>query len=267
MSYTVKQLADLAGVSPRTLHYYDQIGLLRPEKVARNGYRCYDDPAMLRLQQILFFKELGFSLEQIREIMEQPGFDLQLALRLHKAGLQERLERLKRLIATVDRTIMNLEGAYPMNKRQYFEGFSEEKQKQYEQEIRQRYGDKAFEGVTDWNSYTPQQKAAIQAESKAIYADLAEILEHTLEAGEGAMHFQSASHLEGKYLAAVRAAQPILARWHQHLRYFYEPKVERLRGLGELYCEHPDFRATFTKIHPALPEFMKIAIEVYCDEL
>ena len=66
MSYTVKQLADLAGVSPRTLHYYDQIGLLRPEKVARNGYRCYDDPAMLRLQQILFFKELGFSLEQIR---------------------------------------------------------------------------------------------------------------------------------------------------------------------------------------------------------
>ncbi len=147
MSYTVKQLADLAGVSPRTLHYYDQIGLLRPEKVARNGYRCYDDPAMLRLQQILFFKELGFSLEQIREIMDQPGFDLQLALQLHKAGLQERLERLKRLIATVDKTILNLEGAYPMKKRQYFEGFSEEKQKQYEQEIRQRYGDKAFEGV------------------------------------------------------------------------------------------------------------------------
>ena len=192
MSYTVKQLADLAGVSPRTLHYYDQIGLLRPEKVARNGYRCYDDLAMLRLQQILFFKELGFSLEQIREIMDQPGFNLQQALQLHKAGLQERLERLKRLIATVDRTILNLEGAYPMNKRQYFEGFSEEKQKRYEQEIRQRYGDKAFEGVTDWNSYTPQQKAAIQAESEAIYADLAEILDQTLNAGEGATHFESA---------------------------------------------------------------------------
>ena len=116
-----------------------------------------------------------------------------------------------------------------MKKGQYFKAFSEEKQQHYEQEIRQRYGDKAFEGVTDWNSYTPEQKAAIQVESQA--------------------------------------AQPILARWHQHLRCFYEPSVERLRGLGQLYCMHPDFRTTFTGFHPALPEFMKLAIELYCDKL
>ena len=204
MSYTVKQLADLAGVSPRTLHYYDQIGLLRPEKVARNGYRFYSDPAMLRLQQILFFKELGFSLEEIRQILDRPDFDLLQALQLHKVGLQERLERLKRLIDTVDKTILNLEGAYPMKKRQYFEAFSEEKQQQYEQEIRQRYGEKAFEGVHDWNSYSPEQKAAIQAESEAIYGDLAAILERTLGAEEAATHFRSASQLEGKYRKQYR---------------------------------------------------------------
>lgn len=258
MSYTVKQLADLAGVSPRTLHYYDQIGLLEPEQIGENGYRYYSDRAMLRLQQILFFKELGFSLEEIREIMDRPDFDLLQALRLHKAGLQERLERLKRLITTVEKTLLNLEGAYPMKNRQYFEGFSEEKQKQYEQEIRQRYGEKAFEGVRDWNSYTPEQKATIQAESEAIYGDLAAILESS----------GIASHLEfTPDSPELQAAQPIIAHWHQHLRYFYEPSIARLRGLGQLYCEHPDFRATFTKIHPTLPDFMKQAIEVYCDRL
>ncbi len=155
-----------------------------------------------------------------------------------------------------------------MKKKQYFEAFSEEKQKRYEQEIRQRYGDKAFEGVTDWNSYTPEQKANIQAESAAIYNELGTILEQTLGTGaEAAAHFSSAAPLEGKCLLAIQAAQPIIARWRQHLRYFYEPTTERLRGLGELYVEHPEFRATFTKFHPALPEFLKRAIEVYCDKL
>ncbi len=260
MSYTVKQLADLAGVSPRTLHYYDEIGLLHPEKVEHNGYRSYDDPSLLRLQQILFFKELGFSLEEIRKIVDRPGFDLLEALRLHRAGLQERRQRLEQLIDTVDKTILNLEGAYPMKKSQYFAGFSEEKQKQYEQEIRQRYGEQAFEGVRDWNSYTPEQKAKIQAEGEAIYAGLAEILAQAEVSGASPQEFTPDS-------PEIQAAQPLIARWRQHLRYFYEPSVERLRGLGQLYCEHPDFRATFTEIHPALPEFMKLAIEVYCDKL
>ncbi len=181
------------------------------------------------------------------------------ALRLHKVGLQERLERLKRLIATVDKTIMNLEGAYPMKKRQYFEAFNEEKQKQYEQEIRQRYGEQAFVGARDWNSYTAEQKAAIQAESEAIYMDLGAILD---EAGiTGALPELTTDSPE------IQAAQPVIARWRQHLRYFYEPTVERLRGLSQLYCEHPDFRAAFIRIHPALPEFMKLAIGVYCDRL
>jgi len=146
-----------------------------------------------------------------------------------------------------------------MGQKQYFEGFNEEKQKHYEQEIRERYGENAFDGVTDWNSYSAEQKARIQAESKAIYHDLAVILE-----GLSEVELENTPRFED---AALQAAQPILARWRQHMRYFYEPTPEVLRGLGQLYCENPDFRATFTRFHPALPDFLMAAIQVYCDRL
>ncbi len=246
MAYTVKQLADLAGVSIRTLHYYDQIGLLRPETYGQNGYRYYGESAMLRLQQILFFKELDFSLEQIQAVIDRPDFDVLHALQSHRAALQHKSARLERLIQTIDTTILHLKGKTQMSKQQYFEGFSEEKQKQYEQEIRRRYGDQAFEDVTDWNSYTAEQKADIQEQSKAIYRDLAANMHKGPQSPE---------------------VQQIIARWHQHLRYFYEPSVERLRGLAQLYNEHPDFVATFTRIHPDLPPFLRRAIEYYCQGL
>src|SRR5690348_1905115 len=133
--YAVKQLSDLAGVSVRTLHYYDEIGLLKPSSVSENGYRSYDDLAVLRLQQILFYREMGLGLLQIRDIIDSPEFDLVASLRSHRAELQTRIERLQALMITVDSTIMHLVGEIDMSKKQLFAGFSEEKQKQYEQEI------------------------------------------------------------------------------------------------------------------------------------
>jgi len=143
--FTVKQLSDLAGISPRTLHYYDEIGLLKPASHGDNGYRYYGEEALPRLQQILFFKELDFSLDEIRAIMAQPGFDVVHALQVHRQALLERVERLNRLIQTIDNTTLHLRGQFTMKKKDYFAGFSEEKQKQYEEEIRQRYGEKAFD--------------------------------------------------------------------------------------------------------------------------
>jgi DNA-binding transcriptional MerR regulator len=246
MVYTVKQLADLASVSPRTLHYYDEIGLLKPTTYGDNGYRYYDEEAVLRLQQILFFKELGFSLEDILEIVGDPEFDVLHALQIHRIALQQQVTRLNSLIHTVDQTIRHLRGEQQMKEPEFFEGFSDEKQKQYEQEIRERYGEKAFEGVTDWNSYSAAQKATIQAEGKAIYRDLVANIGKSPDSPE---------------------VQAIIARWHQHLRYFYEPSVERLLGLAELYNEHPDFLANFKKMHPDLAEFMRKAIKHYCSQL
>ena len=212
--YTVKQLSDLAGISPRTLHYYDEIGLLRPATHGDNGYRYYGEDSLPRLQQILFFKELDFSLDEIRTVMAQPGFDVAHALQVHRQALLERVERLNRLIQTIDKTTLHLKGQKTMKKKEYFEGFSEEKQKEYEKEIRQKYGEKAFEGVTDWNSYTPEQKKRIIAESDAIYTDIAAVMDRGYASPE---------------------VQQIIARWHQHLRYFYEPSTERLLGLGQMY--------------------------------
>jgi UDP-N-acetyl-D-mannosaminuronic acid transferase (WecB/TagA/CpsF family) len=164
---------------------------------------------------------------------------------VHRQALLERVERLNRLIQTIDKTTLHLKGQKTMKKKEYFEGFSEEKQKEYEKEIRQKYGEKAFEGVTDWNSYSPEQKKRIIAESAAIYDDIVAVM--------------------GKGYASPEVQQ-IIARWHQHLRYFYEPSTERLLGLGQMYTEHPEFVAKFRAIHPDLPEFLNQAIQYYCKD-
>jgi hypothetical protein len=153
-----------------------------------------------------------------------------------------------RLIHTVDLTVLNLKGQLPMNQPQLFEGFSEEKQAQYEQEVRERWGDNPVteQSFQQWANYTAAHQANILAEGGVIYRDLAAAMDQD---------------------PASPAVQALIARWHQHLRYFYEPSIEMLRGLGQMYVEHPDFRATFEKLHPDLPEFLQQAITDYCDRL
>ena len=102
-AYTVKQLSRLAGVSVRTLHYYDEIGLLRPSRVGEYGSRIYEYEAVLRLQQILFYKELGLSLDEIGQVLEQPEFDVLRALEAHREALRQRLGRLRRFTGTAAR--------------------------------------------------------------------------------------------------------------------------------------------------------------------
>ncbi len=244
--YTVKQLAALAGVSARTLHYYDEIGLLRPERSPANGYRIYQRSAVLRLQQILFLRELGLSLDEIRAVLDRPDLDLVRVLEEHRHALRGRQERLARLIDTVERTILHLKGTIEMDDKELFAVWSEEKQPEYEREIEQRYGDKELkESRRRWSSYTADDKQRIKEEGGAIYRDLAAAI---------------------PYGPASAQAQDGLARWHQHLRYFYEPTTEILLGLGDLYNEHPDFIETFRRIHPDLGEFLRSAIQVYCQD-
>lgn len=247
MAYTVKQLSNIAGVSVRTLHFYDQIGLLTPSRNVDNGYRRYGEQEMVRLQQILFYRELGLSLGDIKAIMDRPGFDVLDALGEHRKALHERVDRLNALIQTIDTTMSHLKGEIEMSTKQLFEGFSEETQKQYEEEIRARYDMKTFDGsIKRWGSYTPEQKEKVKAEGEALYQDILANFDKGPESPE---------------------IQAIIGRWHQHLRNFYEPTVEILRGLGQLYTEHPDFQATFRKMDPDMPEFLNKAIAVYCDRL
>jgi DNA-binding transcriptional MerR regulator len=245
-SYSVRKLSKLAGVTTRTLRYYDQIGLLKPPHIADNGYRLYTDESLFRMQQILFYRELGFSLKDIKSILESPKFDALGALEEHGKALRSRIDRLNRLVQTIDYTISNLKGGTDMDKKKLFEGFSEEKQKKYEREIRDRYGDKAFDGVKDWNRYSAEQKAKILEEQEAIYRDAVASISKPVDSPE---------------------VQAIVARWHQHLRYFYEPSLERMAGLAQLYTEHPDFLKNFTKMHPKMPRFWHDAICHYVNKL
>src|SRR6266487_680328 len=124
MAYTVKQVAAMSGVSVRTLHFYDETGLLKPAYLGANGYRFYEEPQLLTLQQILFYRELGFELKQIKRILGRADFERIAALQSHRKVLRENLTRTRTLIETIDKTISHLKGAKKMKSEEMFAGFS-----------------------------------------------------------------------------------------------------------------------------------------------
>jgi DNA-binding transcriptional MerR regulator len=124
MAYTVRQVARISGVSVRTLHFYDELGLLKPAYQAPNGYRIYDEPQLLMLQQILFYRELGFELKQIKDILERPDFEKRQALLSHRDVLEENLARTRALLETIDKTAEHLRGGKKMANEEMFRGFS-----------------------------------------------------------------------------------------------------------------------------------------------
>ncbi len=240
--YSIKQLADMAGITVRTLHHYDQIGLLKPCKVGDNGYRYYNDEELFRLQQILFFREMGLDLQLIKQVLDKPDFERISALQKHRRALEEKISRLKTLIHTVDSTIMHLTGEMKMNPKKAFEGFSPEEEKKYEAEAITRWGDTARQSIKLWKSYSEGKKKEILQEGGSIYQ---EIVNHMAK-GAGSPEVQT-----------------LIVKWHQHLRYFYEPTVEILGGLGEMYDDDPAFHANLAAMHADLPGFLKQAIRLY----
>lgn len=124
MAYTVKEVAGMSGISVRTLHFYDETGLLKPASYGANGYRYYEEPQLLTLQQILFYRELGFGLKQIREILSRAGFETAGALQSHRKVLQKNAARTHRLIDTIDRTLEHLKGRTTMQSEEMFAGFN-----------------------------------------------------------------------------------------------------------------------------------------------
>lgn len=247
MRYTVKQLATLAGVSVRTLHHYDHIDLLKPSDTGANGYRYYDAEALYRLQQILFYRELRFGLDEIRDLLGDPDFDLERTLHDHRQALHDEIARLQRLIDTVDQTIQQLHGEIPMSDKKMFASFSKEQEAEYAEQAAQRWDrDEVQQSYKRWNRYSAEQQQAIKDEGVAIYTELAALVGRAPDSDD---------------------VQAVIARWHQHLRYFYEPTVERLRGLGQLYVDSPDFAERFRDLHTDLPAFMQAAINHYCDQL
>jgi len=241
--YTVKQLSSLAGITIRTLHHYDEIGLLKPSRVGDNGYRYYEEEALYRLQQILFYRELDLPLDDIKKIMGRRDFDVMGALQSHKQALYQQVARLNRLIQTVDSTIDHLKGAKPMSEKSLFVGFTEEEEKKYTEEALQMYDPEIVKAsVRKWKAHTPAEKQKIGAEGEALYLDLV------------------AATPKGAGSAEVQA---IIARWHKNIQYFWSPTDEQLLGLADGYNDDPRFRAFHDRIHPELAPFLREAVKVY----
>ena len=245
MAYTVKQLAQLAGVSVRTLHHYDEIGLLTPPVIGANGYRYYDERSVLRLQGILFYRELDFPLLAIKAVLDRPDFDPLAALQEQRTALEAKLGRLHRLIATIDQTIRHLKGETTMSTKQLFAGLTPEQEKEYTEEAARRWGEQGVrESVQRYNRYSPEKKTQIAAEGEAVYRDLV------------------AAMPQGP---AAPAVQTCIARWRKHLEYFWVPNDEQCLALATGYRDDPAFRKTYDAIHPELAPFMVEAVTVYVE--
>lgn len=149
MKYTIKQVADMSGISTRTLRYYDQIDLLKPAEHSDSGYRLYEDKELNRLQQILLYRSLGMKLEQIQSVLDDPAFHTLTALEDHQRKLEAEQEKINRLLATVKRTIQYTKGEITMTAEEKFEGFKkerlEENERLYGEEIREKYGEETIE--------------------------------------------------------------------------------------------------------------------------
>lgn len=246
MERTVHEIAELCGVSVRTLHYYDEIGLLHPSRVTDAGYRLYDDAAVSRLQQILFFRELDFPLKSIAGILDSPAFDRREAFVNHKRLLELKRERLNRLIRLVEE---NLKGEINMSTREFDMGEIEATREQYADEVKSRWGNTSAyaESTAKAKGYGPEDWDRIQRESDVIWDQFARLLrEGVSTSGEDTR-------------AAVRA-------WQQHLTtYYYQCTREILAGLGEMYIADERFtRNLDSRYGKGVAAYASEAIREFC---
>lgn len=244
--FTVRQLSRMAGITPRTLHYYDQIGLLKPSRVGDNGYRYYGEDALLRLQQILLYRELDLPLDHIKRLMGRRDFDVLNALETHRGELAKRVEHLQSLIGTVDNTILFLKGQREMSNKQLFSGFNEEEQAEMEKEAMQLYDPETVKASNQrWRNYSAAEKQRVLDEGSAVYSEMIA----AMPKGAGSAE-----------------AQALVERWRKHMDYFWTPDLDQLVALADHYSQEPRFKANFDQMHPGLAEFMGQAVRIYVEQ-
>ncbi|MFJ7724957.1 MerR family transcriptional regulator [Neobacillus sp. NPDC097160] len=249
MEYTVQKLAHLAGVSTRTLRYYDEIGILKPARINSSGYRIYGQTEVDRLQQILFYRELGVSLDSIKDIVTAPNFDGAAALRDHREKLLEKKEQLEMLIANVNKTIALAEGRMEMSNKEKFEGFKkkmiEDNEKKYGKEIREKYGsDTVDKSNAKVMNMTQEQHDEVTALAEQVTETLAEAYKTGDPKGELA---QKAADLHKQWLCY----------------YWNEYSKEAHAGLAQMYVDDERFTAYYDKVQPGTAEFLRDAIHIY----
>jgi DNA-binding transcriptional MerR regulator len=244
MGLTVGQVARLAGVTVRTLHHYDQVGLLRPGQRTASGYRRYTEPDLERLQQILFYRELGFPLEEITVILDEPGTDAVTHLRRQRELLVRRRERLKAMVAAVDRALEAHKMGISLTPQERLEVFGDFRPEDHEAEAQERWGGtEAFEQSRRRTAaYTKADWEEIKAQAGRTTTALAE----AFAAGEPA----DGAHA----MDLAEAHRAHISRW------FYECTYEIHRGLGDMYVADPRFARNYETVAQGLAAYVRAAI-------
>ncbi|MGG0668397.1 MerR family transcriptional regulator [Sporosarcina koreensis] len=236
----VKEVADLTGVSVRTLHHYDEIGLLVPDNVTEAGYRVYSDENLTTLQQILFFREVGFPLKKIKELLDSPSFNRLEAFELQRDMLVAKRRQLETMIETIDKTLQSERGEMTMTNEERFKGF-DFSSNPYEQEARDRWGDEAVDKANQNVSKFGEKE---QEEMNRIYSNLAA--------------------LRGTDPAAAEA-QAAISDWYMFLNKIGDYSMEAFAGLGEMYVADERFTKNIDQFGEGLAVFMRDAMKAYSE--
>lgn len=253
MEYTVNKLAKLSGISTRTLRYYDQIGLLKPVRKS-NRYRVYGKDEVDKLQQILFYRELGMALEDIKSLINAPDFDRLKALEFHLSSLLERKKKIDILIENVRKTIRSVKGEITMNDNEKFEGlkqkFVEENEQKFGKEAREKYGDKTVDEV---NAKLINMSAEQYKEFVQLSSDVNEAIKEAIKTGDPTSEkARIACELHKKWLCFF---------WGEDK---YSPEAHT--NLGKMYVTDERFKAYYDNIAPGCAQFLYDALEVYCSK-
>ena len=251
---TVRQLAAISGVTVRTLHHYDGIGLLRPARVGTNGYRYYGHAEMLRLQRILFHRELGVPLDEIAELVALESDDQVGVLLQHRVRLEAHRERLSVLIETIDKTIAGLKGESPMSNADLYKGFSAEKQAEYEAWLIERHGPAMRQSI---ETSRARWSELDQAGREAAMQDLQQIEEALAEACRRDIDVDSAT-IDG---LVQRHRGWVAMMWNRPC------PPQAYAGLADLYLSHPDFRARYEQLAPGFTDYLTRAMKAHAGRL
>ena len=249
MEYTIKKLGHLAGISTRTLRYYDEIGLLKPARVNTSGYRIYGQAEIDKLQHILFYKELGVELERIKEIFSVSGYDELQALYEHKEKLTQKRKQLDKLILNVNKTIEQRVGGTNMSDIEKFEGFKQDliqkNEQLYGDEIRAKYGEKSVDkSYAKLKNLTKQQYEEVENLGNAVL----ETLYQAYKTGDEARDL----------------AQKAADLHRQRLSYYWDSYTkEAHRDIANMYVDDKRFTSFYDKHQPGAAVFLRDAILIY----
>lgn len=244
MLYTVGQVAKLAHVSVRTLHHYDELGLLSPSERSEAGYRLYTESDLERLQQVLFYKELGFSLDEIRALMTDPTYNRRDALVAQRELIAKQMLRLQAMLDLIDKTIASLDGGVRLSHEEMFEVFGDFDPTKYEEEVQKRWGHtEAYrESTRRAAGYSKEDWQRFKAESDEIHATIVALMDAGVPADDP------------RAMDAVERHRLLIDRW------FYPCSREMHAALGNMYVTDPRFTATYEKIRPGMAQYMRDAI-------